>query len=61
MTIDLEKPVTIRGYTGHVVSLEVNTVIMTTSYYDIELVDLTADANRITMRMVSPDEVSSGI
>ena len=61
MTIDLQKPVTIRGYTGHVVSLEVNTVVMTTSYYDIELVDLTADANRITMRMVSPDEVSSGV
>lgn len=59
MCIDLSKPVTIRGYTGTVVSLETNTVIMTTPYYDIELVDLTPDANHITMRMVAANEVSA--
>lgn len=58
MTIDLTKPVTIRGYTGTVVSLETNTVVMATPYYDIEIVDLTPDANHIMMRMVSPNEVS---
>lgn len=58
MVVDLSKPVTIRGYTGVIVSLETNTVVMTTPYYDIEIVDLTPDANHITMRMVSVNEVS---
>lgn len=58
MTIDLTKPVTIRGYTGTVVSLDISTVAITTPYYDIEIVDLTPDANHIMMRMVSPNEVS---
>lgn len=61
MTIDLSKPVTIRGYTGTVVSLETSTVIMATPYYDIEIVDLTPDANHIMMRMVSANEVSACI
>ena len=61
MMIDLSKPVTIRGYTGTVVSLETNTVVMTTPYYDIEIVDLTPDANHIMMRMVAASEVSSGV
>ena len=58
MMLDLNKPVTIRGYTGTIVSMETNTAVMPTSYYDIEIVDLTPDANHITMRMVSPNEVS---
>ena len=58
MMIDLTKPVTIRGYIGTIVSLETSTVVMGTAYYDIEIVDLTPDANHIMMRMVSIDEVS---
>ena len=58
MMLDLTKPVTIRGYTGTVVSLETNMVVMTTPYYDIEIVDLTPDENHIVMRRVSPHEVS---
>ena len=61
MMIDLSKPVVIRGYTGRVVSLETSTVVMTTPYYDIELVDLTPDANHIIMRMVAASEVSPGV
>ena len=57
--LDLSKPVTIRGYTGRITSLEINTMIMTTSYYDIELVDLTPDENKISMRMVASSEVST--
>ena len=59
MLLELDKPVTIRGYTGTVVSLETVTVVMATPYYDIELVDLTLHANHIILRMVSPDEVSA--
>lgn len=58
MMLDLNKPVTIRGYTGMVVSLERRAFVGGTPFYDIEIVDLKPGTNRIIMRVVSPDEVS---
>ena len=59
MMLDLNKPVTIRGYIGMVVSLERLAFAGNTPYYDIEIVDLTSDVNRIIMRMVTPNEIST--
>ena len=58
MCIDLNKPVTIRGYTGTIYSLEPTSLTPTYTYYDVELVDLTPDKNHIMLRRVSPDEIS---
>lgn len=41
MCIDLNKPVTIRGYTGTIYSLEPASLMFNYTYYDVELVDLT--------------------
>lgn len=59
MMLDLNKPVTIRGYTGMVVSLERRAFAGNTPFYDIEIVDLTTNVTRIIMRMVTPDEIST--
>lgn len=58
MCIDLNKPVTIRGYTGTIYSLEPTSLMSNYTYYDVELVDLAPEENHIILRMVSPDEVS---
>lgn len=57
MTIDLQKPVTIRGYTGRVQRLEEESIAFDVTLYEVELVDLTPEANIISMRGVHPDEV----
>lgn len=59
MCIDLNKPVTIRGYTGTIYSLEPTSLVSTYMYYDVELVDLTPDRSHIMLRKVSPDEINS--
>ena len=59
MYIDLNKPVTIRGYTGIIYSLESTSLASTYTYYDVELVDLTPDRNHIRLRSVSSDEIST--
>ena len=57
MTIDLQKPVTIRGYTGRITRLEEEGIAISVMLYEVELVDLTPEANIISMRGVHPDEI----
>ena len=59
MCIDLNKPVTIRGFTGIIYSLEPKSLVSTYTYYNVELVDLTPNRNHIMLRTVSPDETNS--